>query len=144
MKKEFFYLVSVVLLVTSFVCLGISAVAGKPDQLTGVLIAVMVLSNLFLVIVMDWKIWDFFLFLFITAVAVFVLAVLSVVVYPVVYGLPEPSPTFYTYILDYGIRLASVAWSVVLLYNGILHYEKLDKEEPKAKQTETKETEEKK
>jgi hypothetical protein len=135
MKKEVFYLVSIVLLVTSFVCLTISAIANKPDQLTGVLITVMVLSDLFLVIVMDWKIWNFFWLLWITAMAVFILAFLSVIVYSIVYGVVDMSPTFYAYTLDYGIRLASVAWPIVLLYNGILHYLKLDKkEEPKAEQ----------
>jgi hypothetical protein len=134
MKKDFFYIISIVLFVTSLVCLGMGAVANKPDEFTAVLIAVMVLSDLFLVIVEDWSIGIFFWLLLITAVAVFSLGVLSIIVYPIVYGISDLPATFGTYMLTYGVRLASLAWPIVLLYNGVLHYEKLNKkEEPEAK-----------
>jgi hypothetical protein len=137
MKKTLFYLVMVVLTLTSFVCLTISARDNQATEFIVALVLAIALSSLFLAIAKGWGIGLYLLLLLISAFGIAVATVFSVVLfYPLVYGLSNFDAALSANFGVYGIRLTSLVWPIMVLWIGIKHYQKPKQEETKKEESE--------
>ncbi|MCX6704417.1 MAG: hypothetical protein NTZ07_03135 [Candidatus Woesebacteria bacterium] len=135
MNKWLFYLVMAVLVLTGIICLIIGAVDNKPTEFVAVLVASIVLSNLFLTIVKGGNLLIFVGLLSLTALGALIMIILNVWNYILTYGLTE-FPSSVNPIV-YGIRFISMAWPSAVLVIGIKHYYDESQKE-KAKQDKSK------
>jgi hypothetical protein len=130
MNKALFYFVMAVLILTNLVCLVLGLHDLAPAELIAVLIAGLVLSNLFLVIVKGWNIWGFLLTLFISGAGIWLLGLISVICYAFIF-VTNIDTTLTMHPIVYGIRLASMFWPSTVLYLGYKFYQKSEREKPK-------------
>jgi hypothetical protein len=130
MNKTLFYVVMAALIITSFVCLTIGAVDGKPAELWVALIACILLSCIFLVIVKGWSMADFCFVLLVTAMGFYLLSIFNMMNYILTYGMNSVDVNN---VWVYALRSASIIWPTAVLVIGTL------KPKKKSKKVKTKE-----